>query len=101
MKAQRVINLTAFSARDPAKVDRTVVRWDPKQIATMLENLWQTRGGIAMRYTVYTHRMIGSLRRSFDRKGYHLRAQTELKSGTVVVWVQVKHRGNRPQKGGR
>jgi hypothetical protein len=99
VKAARALNLAAFSNRDPAKIDRTTVRWDPRMVSGILSSLWQTRSGLAMRYDVYTHRMIQTLRRHFDRRGYTLRAQTELKSGTVVVWITVKLRGNRPGRG--
>lgn len=99
MKAARVLNLTAFTARDPDKIDMSRVRWDPKLLASILSSLWQTRGRLAMRYDVYTHRMLGALRVKLDREGYTLRMQTELSRGTVVVWIGQKYRGNRPRRG--
>jgi len=98
MKAARVLNLATFSAVDYTKVDRTIVKWDGKMIGAILESLWTTRTGLSMKYSVYTHRMIGNLRQRFDRKGYTLRAQTELSKGTVVVWIAMKYRGNRPRR---
>lgn len=99
MKPARTLNLVGFSAVDHTKVDRSVVKWDVKRTASILESLWLTRNGLSMKYTVYTHRLIANLRRKFDRKGYSLRAQTELSKDTVVVWIAVKHRGNRPRRG--
>lgn len=103
--SKRIVNATSAKPRlavlstvNPDRVDRSVVKWHKEMLDATLRTMWINKRALSMPYNVYTHRLVMALRVRFDRQGYHLRSQTELGSGKIVVWIRQKYRGNRPAR---
>jgi len=77
-------------------IDRTRLRWREGDLDRELLALWQTRGKAkVLPLTVRSLREIAACQRRWDRRGWTVRAQTQLKSNTIAVFVHLRHRGAR------
>ena len=83
-----------------AAVDRSRMKWSQGTLRENLVVLWALRGrrAVILALTVENLRLVSALKRTMDREGWRVYAQTQLRSNTIAVYVRQRYRGARPAR---